>query len=158
VIVEKIVEVQVPAAAPSPPPYEALTEAERTRIGDEVVHRWHPGLSSANVLGITRDAVRDWANLKREIGFECAAIDKVVETAPITGDRPGATVEPLEIREPEAEDEDEMRLFKKLTKRFRERIERSDWLVTGALVAICAFGGVWLVSRESQRRLRVIRG
>ncbi|KAH7100706.1 hypothetical protein BKA62DRAFT_619610, partial [Auriculariales sp. MPI-PUGE-AT-0066] len=147
VIVMKEVEVPAPAP-PAPPPYEALNDEERQRIGDEVISRWHPGLAAAGVHGVTSDAVREWANLKRELGFECAAIDKVISDAPVTGDRPDSgserTRESLEIID--NNEDTTTSLFWKLARRVRGQVERSDWLITGALVALCAFGGVWLVS------------
>jgi len=56
-----------------------------------VIEQWHPGLREVSAAGlpqgVTREAVEEWRNLKRELGFECAAIDKVVSESPVVGQR-----------------------------------------------------------------------
>ncbi|KAF9519695.1 hypothetical protein BS47DRAFT_1079712 [Hydnum rufescens UP504] len=73
-----------------PPSYAHLEAEERENIEKDYLRRWHPGMTSATVstvvsptssdavAEVSREAVEEWKNLKRELGFECAAIDRVL--------------------------------------------------------------------------------
>lgn len=67
------------------PPSYALSELEQSttredRAALEVLRKWH-GVKVLGPLpkGISQDTVEDWAALKREMGVECAVIDKIIE-------------------------------------------------------------------------------
>ena len=73
-----------------PPSYARLEAEEQEKIEKEYLRRWHPGMtsptassvvspnSSSDVNEVSREAVEEWKNLKRELGFECVAIDRVL--------------------------------------------------------------------------------
>lgn len=108
-----------------PPSYARLEAEEREKIGQEYLRKWHPGMSpatsstlmsgssmsntSARLPVVSREAVEEWKNLKRELGFECLAIDKVLlsgheqssPTAPTSSDTEAAvsTMTPRLARE-----------------------------------------------------------
>ncbi|KAL5504361.1 hypothetical protein ACEPAH_8435 [Sanghuangporus vaninii] len=63
-------------------------EQRDMRIASEAILRWHKGLDvplSPLPKGISDDALEEWAALKQEIGFDCLAIDKVLEMSLKTG-------------------------------------------------------------------------
>jgi hypothetical protein len=67
------------------PPSYALSELEQSttredRAALDVLRKWH-GVKVLGALpkGISQDTVEDWAALKREMGVECAVIDKIIE-------------------------------------------------------------------------------
>jgi len=67
------------------PPSYALSELEQSttredRAALDVLRKWH-GVKVLGGLpkGISQDTVEDWAALKREMGVECAVIDKIIE-------------------------------------------------------------------------------
>ncbi|EJD35443.1 hypothetical protein AURDEDRAFT_188738 [Auricularia subglabra TFB-10046 SS5] len=136
-----------PEPMEGPPPYHVLHEEEREAIGREVIDKWHPGYRSAGVQGVTQDAVREWANLKRELGFECAAIDKVVGEAPVVGPREGV---PVPKDDAAAEEETVRSLAGKIVHRVVDTCHRrlgvlSPQMWLNLLTFLCAFGGVYLL-------------
>ena len=67
------------------PPSYALSELEQSttredRAALDVLRKWH-GVKVLGGLpnGISQDTVEDWVALKRELGVECAVIDKIIE-------------------------------------------------------------------------------
>ena len=73
------------------PPSYALSELEQSttredRAALDVLRKWH-GVKVLGALpkGVSQDAVEDWAALKRELGVECAVIDKIIEQSTKNG-------------------------------------------------------------------------
>lgn len=64
------------------------SEQHEMRIAAEAIRKWHKGIEiplSPVQGGISEDAIEEWAALKEEMGFECLAIDKVIEMSIKTG-------------------------------------------------------------------------
>jgi hypothetical protein len=67
------------------PPSYALSELEQSTTGEDraaldVLRKWHGvKVLGPSPRGISQDTVEDWAALKRELGVECAVIDKIIE-------------------------------------------------------------------------------
>jgi hypothetical protein len=58
------------------------------RVANETLKKWHKGLKlpiEPVPGGISEDAVEDWKALKEELGLECSAIDRLVESSERTG-------------------------------------------------------------------------
>ncbi|KIO28687.1 hypothetical protein M407DRAFT_22116 [Tulasnella calospora MUT 4182] len=77
-----------PLPIDSPPSYDNIAENERHKL----MQKWHPGLHghpSANGVkgGISSNVLREWANVKKELGFDCVAIDKTLEASQVNGPR-----------------------------------------------------------------------
>lgn len=134
-----------PPKREAPPPYHVLDEAERDAISHAVIERWHPGYAARGGGGggvrVSAAAVREWASLKRELGFECAAIEEVVAAA----SPEGAETET-------GTDESVRSLAGKIVHRVVDTCHRrlgvmSPAMWTGLLAVLCAFGGVCLMSR-----------
>lgn len=83
-----------------PPSYAQITggsddvvDAQTQRdmlVAAEAIRKWHEGLHVPLAPipgGISVDAVEEWTALKEELGFDCAAIDKVLEMSLKTGPR-----------------------------------------------------------------------
>ncbi|KAG8987998.1 hypothetical protein FRB90_003024, partial [Tulasnella sp. 427] len=73
-----------PIPLDSPPSYDNIAENERHKL----MQKWHPGLHghpSAHGVkgGISSKVLREWANVKKELGFECVAIDKTLEASQV---------------------------------------------------------------------------
>ncbi|KZV90637.1 hypothetical protein EXIGLDRAFT_115009 [Exidia glandulosa HHB12029] len=136
-----------PPKREAPPPYHVLDDAEREAIGQAAIEKWHPGYAGRGVHGVSRDAVREWSNLKRELGFECAAIEQVVGEAPIV-ERP----EEMQISDPDAGDDESVKsLASRLVNRVVGTCHRKLGLMSPAawqylLAVLCAFGGVCIIS------------
>ncbi|EJD07049.1 uncharacterized protein FOMMEDRAFT_131786 [Fomitiporia mediterranea MF3/22] len=63
-------------------------EQRDMRVAAEAILKWHRGLEvplSPAPRGISDDALEEWAALKEEIGFDCLAVDKVLEMSYKTG-------------------------------------------------------------------------
>ncbi|KAH8112733.1 hypothetical protein DFH11DRAFT_1689882 [Phellopilus nigrolimitatus] len=63
-------------------------EKRDMRVAAEAIRKWHKGLDvplSPLRGGVSDDALEEWAALKDEMGFECLAIDKVLEMSLKTG-------------------------------------------------------------------------
>ena len=77
----------------SPPSYAESSKAEGDDLENiggafKAVQEWHPRLEmplSPVAGGISEDALEEWAAVKREMGFECLAIEKVIEMSLKTG-------------------------------------------------------------------------
>lgn len=66
---------------------DAQTQRD-VRVASEAIRKWHTGLHLplAPVRGgVSEDAIEEWTALKEEIGFDCVAIDKVLEMSLKTG-------------------------------------------------------------------------
>lgn len=67
------------------PPSYALSELEQSttcedRAALDVLRKWHGvKVLGPSPKGISQDTMEDWAALKRELGVECAVIDKIIE-------------------------------------------------------------------------------
>ncbi len=60
------------------------------RVAAEAIRKWHEGLHvplAPIAGGVSVDAVEEWMALKGELGFDCAAIDKVLEMSLKRGPR-----------------------------------------------------------------------
>ena len=76
-----------------PPSYAESNQGEDLeqrdmRVATEAILRWHKGLDvplSPLARGVSDGALEEWAALKEEIGFDCLAIDKVLEMSLKTG-------------------------------------------------------------------------
>ena len=58
------------------------------RVANETLKQWHKGLKlpiEPVPGGISEDAVEDWKALKEELGIECSAIDRIVDSSGRTG-------------------------------------------------------------------------
>ena len=71
----------------SPPDYyDTAKELERHRL----LQKWHPGLqgnaSSGVKGGISPSTLREWKNIKKELGFDCVAIDKTLEASTVNAE------------------------------------------------------------------------
>jgi len=75
------------------PSYARLEEDSKEKVGLAVLAKWHPHMRSTAPLpnGISREAVEGWETLKTEIGFECMAIEKVVQGSQVREDPPPVT-------------------------------------------------------------------
>lgn len=63
-------------------------EQHDMHIASEAIRKWHRGMDvplSPMPNGISEDALEEWAALKEEMGFECLAIEKVLEMSSRTG-------------------------------------------------------------------------
>jgi hypothetical protein len=67
------------------PPSYALSELEQSTTREDcaaldVLRKWH-GVKVLGPLsqGVSHDTLEDWAALKKELGVECAVIDKIIE-------------------------------------------------------------------------------
>lgn len=86
-----------PLPLDSPPSYDNIAENERHKL----MQKWHPGLhghpSTHGVkAGISSNVLREWANVKKEVGFGCVAIDKTLEASRDNGPREEDEQEDLE--------------------------------------------------------------
>ncbi|KAG9050616.1 hypothetical protein FS837_003715 [Tulasnella sp. UAMH 9824] len=77
-----------PAPIDSPPSYDNIAENERHKL----MQKWHPGLHghpSAHGVkgGISSNVLREWANVKKELGYDCVAIDRTLEASEVNGPR-----------------------------------------------------------------------
>ncbi|EKM49209.1 uncharacterized protein PHACADRAFT_214467 [Phanerochaete carnosa HHB-10118-sp] len=75
-----------------PPSYNQVAgedqDALAIRVANETLKKWHKGLRlpiEPVPGGISEDAVEDWKALKEELGIECGAIDRLVESSEHTG-------------------------------------------------------------------------
>lgn len=79
-----------------PPSYSQIADLDGNdpqtqrdmRVAAETVRKWHAGLHvPLNPVpgGVSADALEEWTALKEELGFECLAIDKVIEMSIKTG-------------------------------------------------------------------------
>ncbi|THH10043.1 hypothetical protein EW145_g1587 [Phellinidium pouzarii] len=71
-------------------------EQHDMRVAAETIRKWHKGVDlplSPIRGGVSEDLVEEWTTLKGEMGFECLAIDKVLEMSLKTGPRDGARSE-----------------------------------------------------------------
>lgn len=79
-----------------PPSYSQIADLDGNdpqtqrdmRVAAETVRKWHAGLHvplNAVPGGVSADALEEWSALKEELGFECLAIDKVIEMSIKTG-------------------------------------------------------------------------
>ena len=75
-----------------PPSYHQVAGQDQdelaVRVANETLKKWHKGLKlpiEPLSGGISEDAVEDWKALKEELGFDCSAIDKLVEESARTG-------------------------------------------------------------------------
>jgi hypothetical protein len=66
-----------------PPAYNQVAEQNRRAIED-----WHKGATGALdalPVGLSNDALREWASLKKEMGVECAVIETIISKSTKTG-------------------------------------------------------------------------
>ncbi|KAI5119642.1 hypothetical protein M0805_009003 [Coniferiporia weirii] len=91
-----------PAPRDLPPSYAESSksgeelEQRDMRVAAEAIRKWHKGLDvplSPIRGGVSEETLEEWAALKGEMGFECLAIDKVLEMSLKTGPRDGARSE-----------------------------------------------------------------
>ena len=75
-----------------PPSYNQVAgedqDALAIRVANETLKKWHKGLKlpiEPVPGGISEGAVEDWKALKEELGIECSAIDRLVESSEHTG-------------------------------------------------------------------------
>ncbi|KAG8878873.1 hypothetical protein FRB98_005926 [Tulasnella sp. 332] len=74
----------------SPPSYETLAADERHKL----LQKWHPGLHGVVSVdgvegGVSSTVLREWNNVKKELGFECIAIDRTLQASVVNGERDG---------------------------------------------------------------------
>lgn len=69
----------------SPPSYENIAGDEKHKL----LQRLHPGMPARGGVrgGVSSTAVREWSNLKQELGFDCVAIDRALQASSVTGER-----------------------------------------------------------------------
>lgn len=79
------------------PSYVRLEDEQKEKIGLAVLAKWHPGMRSTAPLpnGVSREAVEGWETLKTELGFECMAIDKVVQGSTVREPEPQEAPAPV---------------------------------------------------------------
>jgi hypothetical protein len=70
-----------PPPSDSPPSYSHVQQSSARKRRQEVIKRWYPGLRHFSGAGLTSQAVMDFNNLKREVGFECIAIERVMQAS-----------------------------------------------------------------------------
>ncbi|KDQ13555.1 hypothetical protein BOTBODRAFT_175549 [Botryobasidium botryosum FD-172 SS1] len=72
-----------------PPAYGHLDEEEKLKIGRAVLEKWHPGMTTITGIagGVSQEAVEEWNHIKRELGFECMAVERVLQASKVTGSR-----------------------------------------------------------------------
>lgn len=75
-----------------PPSYTQVAGEDQDhlaiRVANETLKQWHKGLRlpiEPVPGGISEDAVEDWKALKEELGIECSAIDRIVDSSERTG-------------------------------------------------------------------------
>ncbi|KLO17115.1 hypothetical protein SCHPADRAFT_822027 [Schizopora paradoxa] len=70
-------------------PADAQTQRDM-HVAAEAIRKWHEGLHlplSPIPGGVSVDAIEEWTALKEELGFDCSAIDKVLEMSLKNGPR-----------------------------------------------------------------------
>ena len=70
-------------------PVDAQTQRDMA-VAAEAIRKWHDGLHlplSPIPGGVSVDAIEEWTALKEELGFDCSAIDKVLEMSLKNGPR-----------------------------------------------------------------------
>lgn len=75
-----------------PPSYNQVAGQDQDelaiRVANETLKKWHKGLKlpiEPIPGGISEDAIEDWKSLKEELGIECSAIERIVESSQRTG-------------------------------------------------------------------------
>ncbi|KAG9039357.1 hypothetical protein FRB95_010645 [Tulasnella sp. JGI-2019a] len=91
----------------SPPSYETLAADERHKL----LQKWHPGLHGVVSVGgvkggVSSTVIREWNNVKKELGFECVAIDRTLQASAVNGERDGP-INGVKAEEVEEDLEDE---------------------------------------------------